>query len=85
MENAETKEDNTDTTEVDPNALFGGVGQSESVGGDSKEGGNSNQENEDSSPNTFSSILSALKDDGVLPELTDEEVDEFNKNKDFGA
>lgn len=49
-----------------------------------KGGENKNPEDTaDSSPNFYSSILSALKDDGVLPELTDDEIEDWSKNKDF--
>ena len=48
-----------------------------------KGGENKSPENADSSPNFYSSILSALKDDGVLPELTDEEIEGWSKNKEF--
>lgn len=77
---------NNEPTEVNPDQLFGGLETSESVGVDNDKGGedNKNPENtDDSSPNFYSSILSALKDDGVLPELTDEEIDGYSKNKEF--
>lgn len=76
---------NNEPTEVNPDQLFGGLETSESVGVDNDKGGeNKNPEDTtDSSPNFYSSILSALKDDGVLPELTDEEIEDWSKNKDF--
>ena len=73
-------------TEVNPDQLFGGLETSESVGVDNDKGGEDNknpEDTDDSSPNFYSSILSALKDDGVLPELTDEEIDGYSKNKEF--
>lgn len=75
---------NKEPTEVNPDELFGGVERPESVGVDTDKGGEDQKPAEaDSSPNFYSSILSALKDDGVLPELTDEEIDDWSKNKDF--
>lgn len=71
---------------MNPNTLFGGLDTSESVGVEhnDKQGENSDSGNSDSSsPNFYSSILSALKDDGVLPELTDEEIEGWSSNKDF--
>ena len=69
---------------MNPDDFFGGMETSESVDVDNDKGGeNKNPEEPDSSPNFYSSILSALKDDGVLPELTDEEIENYGNNKDF--
>lgn len=78
-------DDNNEPTEVDLDNLFGGTkGTSESVGGSTDKGGEGKKpDNADSSPNFYSSILSALKDDGVLPELTDEEIEDYSKNNEF--
>jgi hypothetical protein len=79
-ETTEEKETN-DTTEIDENDLFS---SSESVGGNNEEEntegdkGSSSNSTEDggSSPNNtvFSSIAAALKEDGVLPDIADEDI-----------
>lgn len=78
-----TEEKNNETTEIDPNDLFG---SSESVGGnnnddedkDGNKGSSSDsEENSGSSPNNtvFSSIAAALKEEGVLPDIADEDIE----------
>ena len=72
-------------TEVNPSSMFGGLESPESVGADNndKTGGNPGSDSGAASPNFYSSILGALKDDGVLPELTDEEIEGWSNDKEF--
>ena len=81
-DSTETQEENNDTTEIDENELFS---SSESVGGNNDDtednngdkGSSSNSETEGgSSPNNtvFSSIAAALKEEGVLPDIADEDI-----------
>lgn len=78
--NKETEE----TTEVDPNTLFEGL--SESVGSEeNNEGGenDSNQQAGTSPDNFYSSIAKACKDDDVLPELEELDVESCKSSDDF--
>lgn len=71
----EEKEKEKDTTEVrDINDLFDnepeGVGSEENH----KEKENAKSEKKTSSPNTFSSIAKAFADEGILPDLSEDEI-----------
>lgn len=78
-----TKEDN-ETTEVNVEDLFTGP---ESVGREN----NNNEEQEDTndpnddgaSPNFFSSIAAALVDEGVFPDLNEDEISQIKGPEDF--
>lgn len=78
-----TKEDNK-TTEVNVEELFT---ESESVGREN----NNNEEQEDTndpnddgaSPNFFSSIAAALVDEGVFPDLNEDEISQIKGPEDF--
>jgi hypothetical protein len=78
-----TKEDN-ETTEVNVEELFA---EPESVGREN----NNNEEQEDTndpnddgaSPNFFSSIAAALVDEGVFPDLNDDEIAQIKGPEDF--
>lgn len=78
-----TKEDN-ETTEVNVEELFAGP---ESVGREN----NNNEEQEDTndpnddgaSPNFFSSIAAALVDEGVFPDLNEDEISQIKGPEDF--
>ena len=79
-----TKEDN-ETTEVNVEELFT---EPESVG---RENNNNNEEQEDTndpnddgaSPNFFSSIAAALVDEGVFPDLNEDEISQIKGPEDF--
>lgn len=81
----ENNKQKTNITDVNPDELFGGL--QESVG-DGEEG---NQEGEtssgkgdnNSSPNFYSSVLNALKEDGSLPELSDEDITNVKDDEGF--
>ena len=85
------KEENSDneekTTEVDVNNLFDGKPESVgSAGEDNKEQENtSDSSNKGSSPKNdfYSSIAKALKNEGILPDLDDEVVDNVKGAEDF--
>lgn len=78
-----TKEDN-ETTEVNVEELFA---EPESVGREN----NNNEEQEDTndpnddgaSPNFFSSIAAALVDEGVFPDLNEDEISQIKGPEDF--
>ena len=72
------------TTEVDPNTLFDGL--SESVGSEenTESGENQSQQEGATSPDNFySSIAKACKDDDVLPELEELDVESCKSSDDF--
>lgn len=81
----ESNKQKNNITDVNPDELFGGL--QESVG-DGEEG---NQEGEtssgkgdnNSSPNFYSSVLNALKEDGSLPELSDEDITNVKDDEGF--
>lgn len=81
----ENNKEKTNITDVNPDELFGGL--QESVG----DGEEENQEGEtgsgkgdnNSSPNFYSSVLNALKEDGSLPELSDEDITNVKDDEGF--
>ena len=81
----ESNKQKTNITDVNPDELFGGL--QESVG----DGEEENQEGEtssgkgdnNSSPNFYSSVLNALKEDGSLPELSDEDITNVKDDEGF--
>lgn len=83
------KEDKNITTDVDPETIFGSDTEDdaqESVGSDEdkKDKGNSTSRKSSHSPNnTYSSIAAALKEDGVLLNLEDEDVLSIEGADDF--
>ena len=83
----DNKENNTDTTEVNVDTLF--TGKPESVGSEEdnqeKETEDTTSEKGGTSPKTnfYSSIASALKDEGILPDLDDEVVNNVKSPEDF--
>ena len=84
-ESEETRKETT-TEEINVDDLF--TDTSESVGSedDSKEKEDTKTEKSGSSPknnNFYSSIAKALKVDGVLPELADEDADKIQDPEDF--
>lgn len=73
------------TTEVDADTLFDSP---ESVGSGKETIGNqedTSSEQGEQSPNLFSSIAKALKDEGVFPDIEDSEVSKILKPEDFRA
>ena len=86
-ETKETKEE--DTTEVNPDNLFDG--EPESVGSEENKETNKEQEKDTTSEedgtspktNFYSSIASALKEEGIFPDLDDKEVDNVKAAEDF--
>lgn len=86
LETDKNKKENN-TTEVNPETMFEET--PESVSGEKED----NQEKEDptkpekakggSSPNFYSSITTALKEDGVLPDLDDEDLAKVQSPEDF--
>lgn len=86
-ETKETKEE--DTTEVNPDNLF--EEEPESVGSEENKENNKEQEKDTTSKedgtspktNFYSSIASALKEEGIFPDLDDKEVEEVVEAEDF--
>ena len=81
IDNTETEE----TTEVNPEDLFGGP---ESVGSEentSEEGKDAGTQSSGTSPknNFYSSIAKALKEDGIFPDLDDEALESIQQPEDF--
>ena len=77
----ETKD--KETTEVDPNSLFG-EGEPESVGSED----NTDKEDTDSdkggtSPNFYSSIAKALAEEGIFPDLDEDAISKAATPEDF--
>lgn len=79
----ETKEEKKeDTTEIDTENLF----ESESVGSEEthQEEGKDTKQDTGTSPNNFySSIANALKNEGIFPDLDDEEIKNIKEADDF--
>lgn len=81
IDNTETEE----TTEVNPEDLFG---EPESVGSEedtSEEGKDAGTQGSGTSPNNnfYSSIAKALKEDGIFPDLDDESLNSIQSPEDF--
>lgn len=85
-ENEEDKEKDKeqDTAEVDYNNLFG---EPESVGSeeDNKENEGTTSHKDGTSPNFYSSIANALRDDGIFTDLEDEQVNSVKTPADLRA
>lgn len=79
----ENKEQEPETTEVDPEDLF--MGELESVGSEDnnkgKEGTTSKEDN--TSPNFYSSIANALVEDGIFQNLDEESLSNIQSAEDF--
>lgn len=82
-ETPDIKEKNN-ITDLNPEAIFGEQGAEESVGGeeDTKSEDSISKQN-GSSPSIYSSIATALKEDGVLPDLDDEFLSSISGPDDF--
>lgn len=88
-ENSDNKDKNK-TTDVDPESIFNDEDDDESSqegvssDEDSKNKGDSTSQKSGSSPkNTYSSIAAALKEDGVLLNLEDDDIANINTPDDF--
>lgn len=88
-ENSDNKDKNK-TTDVDPESIFNAEDDDESSqegvssDEDSKNKGDSTSQKSGSSPkNTYSSIAAALKEDGVLLNLEDDDIASINTPDDF--
>ena len=88
-ENSDNKDKNK-TTDVDPESIFNAEDRDESSqegvssDEDSKNKGGSTSQKSGSSPkNTYSSIAAALKEDGVLLNLEDDDIANINTPDDF--
>ena len=81
----ETTEKENNTAEVNVEELFESTDtKPESVGRtDNQDGGTPDSEKTDGSPNFYSSTASALKDDGVLPDLDDSEIEKIQTPEDL--
>jgi hypothetical protein len=78
-----SKEEKTDTTEIDPESLFSGESESVGSGKDNEEGNQPSSKEDGTSPNLFSSIAKALKEEGIFPDLEDKTVEDIKKAEDF--
>ena len=86
-ENGETKENKDTTTEVNPDTLFDEE-EPESVGSEEpnkEKEKDTTSDGNGASPETnfYSSIASALKEEGIFPDLDDKEVDNVKAAEDF--
>lgn len=84
-EEKEEKENINETTEVNPDDLFG---EPESVGSgkeDKEKEETSNEKDKGTSPNNnfYSSIAKALQEEGILPDLNDDETECIKNAEDF--
>lgn len=92
-EEKENDEENDNTAEVDSEDIFGddepNKKKPESVGSGKNKGvqeGSSSKEDDTSpEPNFYSSIASALKEEGALPDLDDSEINAAKEPEDFIA
>lgn len=83
------EKDTNETTDVNPDTIFSEDSQ-ESVSGEDEdiqetEGPNSKKNKSGSSPNFYSSLTTALKEDGVLPDLEDEDLAKVQSPEDFAS
>lgn len=81
----ESNKQKTNITDVNPDELFGGLQESVGDGEEENQEGETSSEKGDnnSSPNFYSSVLSALKEDGSLPELSDEDITNVKDDEGF--
>lgn len=78
-----SEKDKKETTEVDPDSLFG-EGEPESVGsGDNKDKEDTDPDKGGTSPNFYSSIAKALTEEGIFPDLDEETISEVKTPEDF--
>lgn len=81
----ESNKQKNNITDVNPDELFGGLQESVGDGEEENQGGENNSEKggNNSSPNFHSSVLNALKEDGILPELSDEDITNVKDDEGF--
>ena len=81
----ENNKEKNNITDVNPDELFGGLQESVGDGEEENQGGENNSEKggNNSSPNFHSSVLNALKEDGILPELSDEDITNVKDDEGF--
>lgn len=78
-----SEKDKKETTEVDPESLFG-EGESESVGSEDNKGTeDADSDKGSTSPNFYSSIAKALTEEGIFPDLEDNVISEVKTPEDF--
>lgn len=83
------EKDTNETTDVNPDTIFSEDSQ-ESVSGEDEdiqetEDPDSKKNKSGSSPNFYSSLTTALKEDGVLPDLEDEDLAKVQSPEDFAS
>lgn len=77
------EKDKKETTEVDPDSLFG-EGEPESVGSeDNKDKEDTDPDKGGTSPYFYSSIAKALTEEGIFPDLDEETISEVKTPEDF--
>lgn len=81
----ENNKQKTNITDVNPDELFGGLQESVGDGEEENQAGetSSGKGDNNSSPNFYSSVLNALKEDGSLPELSDEDITNVKDDEGF--
>lgn len=81
----ESNKQKNNITDVNPDELFGGLQESVGDGEEENQEGENNSEkgSNKSSPNFHSSVLNALKEDGILPELSDEDITNVKDDEGF--
>lgn len=92
-DSSQNNKDDDNTTEVDPEDLFEDTStpgeKPESVGGGknkvNQEGPSSSQDDTSPETNFYSSIASALKEEGALPDLEDDDINAAKEPEDFVA
>lgn len=85
-EQTEEKADNNQTkeaTEVNPDELFDEEPESVGSDEDTEEREDTTPEEDGTSPNFYSSIANALKEEGVFPDLDDNDIDSIAEPEDF--
>lgn len=85
-EQTEEKADNNqtkETTEVNPDELFDEEPESVGSDEDTEEREDTTPEEDGTSPNFYSSIANALKEEGVFPDLDDNDIDSIAEPEDF--
>lgn len=80
-EEKQDKEKHEETTEIRIEDLF--EDESESVGSEENKEKEDAQSKKAGSPNTYSSIAKAFADEGIFPDLSDEEIDKIDSPEAF--
>lgn len=77
------KHEETETTEVDPEDLFGGAPESVGSEDEIKDKEDTDPTKGDTSPNFYSSIANALVEDGIFQTFDKEDIDKIKTAEDF--